>query len=297
MHTLWRGSGADQVAYFEGHGTGTTVGDPVEIEVIAETRRRHGAEVPAALGTIKANIGHTKAAAGMAGLIKAVMAVQHQVIPPAAGIDEPHPSFSAHGDMIEPAKARIWPIARPLRASVSAMGFGGINAHVVLERSSAARREWLDDYEQRLVASRQDAELFLFAANGRTRLAEHVARLRGLAPDLSRAELGDAAAACARIIERAPLRAAVVAGSASELAERLDRLHGWLEAGIVDRRDISGGVFIGSAHTAPRLGFLFPGQAAPSHLGGGLWRQRFTEVAEHSMPLRVCLPPVTASKP
>ena len=274
------GFGADQVAYFEGHGTGTAVGDPVEIEAIAETRRRHGAEAPAALGTIKANIGHTKAAAGIAGLIKAVMALQHQIIPPATGVDKPHPSFSAHRDMIEPAKAGIWPVARPLRASVSAMGFGGINAHVVLERSSAARREWLDDNERRLVASRQDTELFLFGADGRTQLAGQVARLRDLAPDLSRAELGDAAAACARIIERAPLRAAVVAGSASELAERLDRLHGWLEAGITDRRDISGGVFIGGAHTAPRLGFLFPGQAAPSHLGGGLWRQRFAEVAE-----------------
>ena len=274
------GFGADQVTYFEGHGTGTAVGDPIEIEAIAETRRRHGAKTAAALGSIKANIGHTKAAAGMAGLIKAVMALHHQVIPPATAVDEPHPSFSACAGLIEPAKARVWPSTEPLRAGVSAMGFGGINAHVVLERCRAARRAELGDGERRMLASGQDAELFVFAADGQDRLATEIDRLREMAPDLSRAEFGDAAAECAVRVDGTSWRAAVVAGSASQLAERLEQLSGWCQAGATDRLDIPGGVFIGSAGKAPRVSFLFPGQAAPAHLGGGVWRRRFAEVAE-----------------
>ena len=80
------GYGVETVSYFEGHGTGTAVGDATEIEALSGARRAADpTAAPAALGTIKGNIGHTKAAAGIAGLIKATLAVHHQVIPPATG--------------------------------------------------------------------------------------------------------------------------------------------------------------------------------------------------------------------
>jgi enediyne polyketide synthase len=278
------GFGTDTVAYFEGHGTGTAVGDPVEIAAIAELRRQHGARGPAALGTIKANIGHTKAAAGMAGLLKAVMAVRRGLIPPATAVATPNPCFAACDGLIAPARASLWPSGQPRRAGISAMGFGGINAHVVLEvadspDADAASRAAFSDDDRRLLASWQDAELFLFAAATPDDLSAAIGGLRALAADLSRAELGDAAAACAARLRPGRLRAAIVAGSASELAERLARLHGWVEAGIRDRIDSAGGVFVGAGEMTPRIGLLFPGQAAPSRLGGGLWRQRFAAAA------------------
>ncbi|HEV3001337.1 MAG TPA: polyketide synthase, partial [Solirubrobacteraceae bacterium] len=81
------------VAYFEGHGTGTAVGDPTEIRALAAIRSSGGGGSlpPAVLGSVKANIGHTKAAAGVAGLIKATMAVARGVVPPTTGCDDPHP--------------------------------------------------------------------------------------------------------------------------------------------------------------------------------------------------------------
>jgi len=78
-----------EVGYFEGHGTGTAVGDAAELAALKAARREAGATVRAALGSVKANIGHTKAAAGAAALIKATMAVHSQILPPHTGSDRP----------------------------------------------------------------------------------------------------------------------------------------------------------------------------------------------------------------
>ena len=137
------GFGIDTVAYCEGHGTGTAVGDATELEVLSRARREAKPDSPpAAIGSIKANIGHTKAAAGIAGLIKATMAVHTQVLPPTTGCEQPHPHSRGPSPALRVLReAELWPQDRPLRASVSAMGFGGINAHVVLESVVAERRE------------------------------------------------------------------------------------------------------------------------------------------------------------
>src|SRR5262249_28515595 len=125
------GYGADSVAYFEGHGTGTSVGDAVELQALSSARRKaRSTAPPAALGSIKANIGHTKAAAGVAGLIKAAMAVQSRILPPTSGCDTPHPELTQENPMLRILKSgELWPDDAPLRAGVSAMGFGGINTH------------------------------------------------------------------------------------------------------------------------------------------------------------------------
>src|SRR5215469_1409177 len=129
------GYGMDTVSYIEGHGTGTTVGDAVELQALSQARREtrsHAA--PAAIGSIKANIGHTKAAAGVAGLIKATMAVRARVIPPTTGCDTPHPELTAEQPALRILRTgELWPHDVPVRAGVSAMGFGGINTHVTLE--------------------------------------------------------------------------------------------------------------------------------------------------------------------
>jgi enediyne polyketide synthase len=154
------GFGAASVAYFEAHGTGTAVGDPTELAAIASVRRE-SATFPAVVGSIKANIGLTKAAAGLAGLIKATMALNQRVLPPGCGREQPHPAFAEAADVLAaPGEGRAWPRALPLRAGVSAMGFGGINTHLALEGEGPRRRSAVDAQMRRLLATPQDAELF-----------------------------------------------------------------------------------------------------------------------------------------
>ena len=133
---------ADAIGLLEAHGTATPTGDQVELETVARAfgGRSRGADlVP--LGTVKSNIGHAMPAAGIAGLIKAALAVHHGVRPPTLHVEEPHPAL---------APTRFRPVTElepwdragamsPRRAGVNAFGFGGINAHVVLEEAPGWR--------------------------------------------------------------------------------------------------------------------------------------------------------------
>jgi len=150
------GFGIDTVCFCEGHGTGTAVGDATELAVLTQARREARRGAPsAAIGSIKANIGHTKAAAGIAGLIKATMAVHTQVLPPTTGCGQPHPQLTRSTPALRVLhEPEVWPDGHPIRASVSAMGFGGINAHVVIDNPVAERRRKLNSREQSLVRIR-----------------------------------------------------------------------------------------------------------------------------------------------
>ena len=273
------------VGYFEGHGTGTALGDATELRALAEARR--GADGPAAVGSIKANIGHTKAAAGAAGLIKAVLAVREGVLPPTTGCGRPRRE-------IDPAVLRTLPTAEAWSAAeriagVSAIGFGGIDSHAVVAMPpSAAVRERLAPRERLLVRSPQDAEVFLFAAATRTELEHQIDALLTRAAGLSRAELGDAAAAVAAESEgvREGVRAAVVAARPSELADRLEVLAELAHDGAARTLDAPPGVFLASSTRPPRVGLLLPGQGSPGRGRGGALRRRFaaTEQLFASLP-------------
>jgi enediyne polyketide synthase len=268
----YRRAGIDSntVAYLEGHGTGTKVGDATELEVLS--RARQGATFKAALGSIKANIGHTKAAAGIAGTIKAAMALYHQILPPATGCDRP----LVTSDLEILSQGKLWPQDLPLRAGVSAMGFGGINAHIVLESPCQERRSKLTVQERQLLSTSQDEEIFFFGANNLVALQEQVDRLLKIVPDLSRAELTDLAAELSQTKEN-KFRAAIIANHPQQLSERLQTLQSWLSEPTEFRSDNTS-IFFGSSSNKPRLGFLFPGQAAPVYLNGGIWQARFDEL-------------------
>jgi enediyne polyketide synthase len=230
------GYGVETVNYFEGHGTGTSVGDATELKALSTARRRAEPSAPAAvIGSVKANIGHTKAAAGVAGLLKAAMALHTQMLPPTTGCLEPHAEFSGAQPALRVLrKGERWPHELPLRAGVSAMGFGGINTHVTLEGASDTRRRTVSARESALLASAQDAELFLLAAPDREGLLARVTRLLGLASRLSRAELTDLAATLeSSLAEEArgdaqTWRAGIVAAAPAELDARLQTLRRWL---------------------------------------------------------------------
>ncbi|MEX0611698.1 MAG: beta-ketoacyl synthase N-terminal-like domain-containing protein, partial [Pirellulales bacterium] len=307
------GFGADTIGFFEGHGTGTSVGDATELEAvlalrqcsthtpcaIAEVPRAHdsylepssgtptrhpakpaaGCTVPAtkaAIGSIKANIGHTKAAAGVAGLLKATFALHHQMLPPSVGWEQPHAKLNASDASVELLRqGRSWPADLPLRAAVSAMGFGGINTHMVLEAANPRRAEAPDARIERLTSAIQDAELFLFGGESQEQIEQQVRRLASYAAQLSYAELSDLAAELARSIAAGPVRAAVVAARPAELQRSLDTLLKWLAEGSEQRLDVDRGVFLGTAARAPSIGYLFPGQGTAASLDGGAWAVRF----------------------
>lgn len=260
------------VDFVEAHGTGTAVGDPIEVRALAALREGSRSTLP--IGSIKANIGHTKAAAGLAGLIKAVEALRCGVIPPHVSCENPHPVFAetGHRVRVNVAAERIDGTGRGL-AGVSSFGFGGINTHVVIERIGAAASPISLPCSPRS----QDVELFLFSGDGTSDIVESIAAFEGRAATLSIAEFSDAAAHAASKAGPAPIRVAIVASTDTELAERLARAKTAVIAGetLADSND---GLFVGRPSRAPRIGFLFPGQGAPCRPDGGIWRRRFAGV-------------------
>jgi enediyne polyketide synthase len=273
------------VGYLEGHGTGTAVGDATELRAFSEARRDARQDAPpAAIGTIKGNIGHTKAAAGVAGLIKATMAVHHQVIPPATGHADPHQVLTGDSPALRvPRTAELWPEGQPIRAGVSAMGFGGINAHVVLAGDDAVRRTSLDSRTVRLVGSRQDSELLLVDAASTVELRGRLASLAETCGRLAYAELGDLAATLAAGLSGGAVRAAVVTASPEQAEERLGKLLDVLDSGARNVIDASAGVFLGEGAGVPRIGYMFPGQGSGKGTDGAL-RRRFAIVRDLCLP-------------
>ena len=204
VEQAWRVAGVDPAAehaigLIEAHGTATRAGDATEL---ATLRRVFGdGGPPIGLGTVKSMIGHTMPAAGVAGLIKAALALHHETLPPTLHVEEPHPDLA--GSRFAPvAEAVPWerPPGAPRRAAVNAFGFGGINAHVVLEEAPAPVR----------------------AARARVVRGEPVLRIAGDRPeDIARAldaDDADLIARAGRAPGDGPCRLAIVAPDQRRLA-------------------------------------------------------------------------------
>ncbi|NTX13823.1 amino acid adenylation domain-containing protein [Myxococcus sp. CA056] len=133
---------SESVTYVEAHGTATPLGDPIEVTALTKAfraRLSQGARARCALGSVKTNIGHLDAAAGVAGLIKTVLALQHRELPPCLHFEQPNPKLDlASGPFFVNDTLRPWESdGTPRRAGVSSFGIGGTNAHVILEEAPA----------------------------------------------------------------------------------------------------------------------------------------------------------------
>ena len=131
------------IAYFEAHGTGTSIGDPVEIRALGSILLEAEVDEPAFVGSVKGNIGHAMSAAGIAGLIKAIKVLEHRTAPPQPDFERPHPKleFDRFPLRIATESTPLTPRnSETLRVSVSSFGFGGTNSHIVLEEAPRETR-------------------------------------------------------------------------------------------------------------------------------------------------------------
>lgn len=130
----------ETISYIEAHGTGTTLGDPIEIEALKQafdTDKKGFCRI----GSVKSNVGHLNDASGVAGFIKTVLSLKHQVIPPTIHFETPNEKIEfADSPFVVNTDLTPWSTQEsPRRAGVSSFGIGGTNAHVILEEAPAAR--------------------------------------------------------------------------------------------------------------------------------------------------------------
>lgn len=276
------GFGIETVGLFEGHGTGTAVGDTTELTALMGARKEADPDAPvAAITSIKGMIGHTKAAAGVAGLIKAALAVDNQTLPPAIGTTDPHELLAGENANLKALrKAEAWPEGTPRRAGVTAMGFGGINTHVVLDEPASRRRTAPSRRSATLAHSLQDAELLVVDGDSPKALRARLAEVAAFVATVSYGQVADLAATLQRELRGLPHRAAVVVTSPEDAERRLTHLADLLETGEGTYTAADGRSFLGRATGRARIGFLFPGQGSGQGTGGGALRRRFPEVAE-----------------
>ena len=258
------------ISYVEGHGTATPLGDPIEF---AGLTKAFGPGLPSescALGSVKTNIGHLDVAAGVAGLIKTVLALHHQQIPPSLNFQQPNPHIGlAHSPFYVNARLREWPQGPgPRRAGVSSFGIGGTNAHVVLEESPRVPRADPPTGPQLLILS---AKTEMALAQMSVNLAEALAER----PDLN---LADAAFTLQTGRKAFAHRQAVLGRTPSDVTVNLrEKKSAW--SGRVGTKDAA-------------VVFLFPGQGAQQaemarglYVGEPAFRREIDQGAEIFRPL------------
>ena len=240
---------ASRVSYVEAHGTGTALGDPIELQALAAVMDGRGPAAPVIVGSVKTNIGHLEAAAGIAGLIKVVLSLQHQQIPPHLNFRKPTPHVPWQDLPLTVPTSRVpWPAATngegPRVAGVSSFGFIGTNAHVVVEEAPIVQNH----------ASAHDRPMHVLTLSARSD-----AGLREVASRLART-IANPSAGIADICFTANTgrshfqhRAAVLTDSCADALPRLQ---------AIARGEECASVFRATVKSPPKTAFLFSGQGS-----------------------------------
>ena len=239
------GGNVEDITYIETHGTGTPLGDPIEITALtAAFRQKTQRKQFCALGAVKTNIGHLDAAAGTAGLIKTLLALKYAEIPPSLHFQEPNPKIDfANSPFFVQSRLGSWPQGdRPRRAGVSSFGIGGTNAHIIVEEAPSlpVNPSLIRPYQLLPFSARTPEALRQTCQNVVTYLQQH--------PESS---LADAALTLQVGRGEFAHRRFLVGKSADELAA-------WQEAKAVEVE----------SDRSPSLAFLFPGQGS-QYMGMG----------------------------
>ena len=243
------------VELVEGHGTGTKVGDAIELEALGQIYREAG--VPAAhtaMGSVKSQIGHTKAAAGVAGLIKIALSLHNKVQPPSIKVDKPlDPLLAQDSPLYLNATSRPWMPrgSHKRRGAVSAFGFGGSNFHAVLEEHNT---------DKSLINWDGHVQILAFSAQTRSELATRLKQIptpfNQLAVFAAHTRLDfkpDAACRLLIVVEKDKTDVARILANALTLLEKYADRAAW---------NAPEGIFFGSGKKQGKLGILFPGQGS-----------------------------------
>ena len=235
----------EQVSYVEAHGTGTSLGDPIEVKSLkAVLMKERKSDLPCWLGSVKTNFGHLEGAAGIAGLIKAVLSLQNQQIPPHLHFKQLNPYISFKKTTFAiPTEFQPWNVEPRRIAGVSAFGFGGTNCHVILEEAPAAAP----------VTSHVQRPLHLLALSAKSdrALRELVQRYQNFCTSQPDADIGNICFTANTGRSHFEHRLNVVAESSEQLAEHLKALATQKAIGKRTREE-----------DEPKIAFLFTGQGS-----------------------------------
>jgi acyl transferase domain-containing protein len=250
---LRAGVAPETISFVEGHGTATPLGDPIEVAALNEAFGLGGSRPnTCALGSLKSNLGHLDTAAGVAGLIKTILAIRHRQLPPSLHFTSPNPKIEfGAGPFYVNTRLQDWPEgSTPRRAGVSSFGMGGTNAHVVVEEAPA-----ID--EQAVEHSRR---LLVLSARSEAALERATDDLTAFLRANPRARLDDVAFTLQVGRKAFNHRRAIVCGDASGAIAAMEACHAQpLLSSVAENRDRS-------------FAFMFPGQGAQyPGLGRGLF--------------------------
>lgn len=260
----------ESITYIETHGTGTLVGDPIEVEALNEAYGQHTDKTGyCGIGSVKSNIGHLGETAAAASLIKAVMALKHRQLPPSLGFETPNPAMNLEASpFYVNHELKDWTSDGPLRCGVTALGAGGTNCHVILEQAPESLPGEDARNKQLLVLSAKTAEALNQAS---IRLAETL----DADPDL---DLADAAFTLALGRRPMPHRRILVAADAKEASARLrdpgHKMVASLEAGQDRAKTV----------------FMFPGGGAQY---AGMGRDLYDQDEVYRAAIDTCLSIIT----
>ncbi|QDU54007.1 type I polyketide synthase [Aeoliella mucimassa] len=271
---------AADISYVEAHGTGTPLGDPIEMQALTEIfQRASDDDQPLHVTSVKANIGHTETVSGAAGLIKTVLLMQQELIPPQLYFESINPHIALDGSrIVVPQHATPWPAAGGRRlAGISSFGFGGTNTHLLIEAPSADLVATKDEPEQveRIPAEQVDPTLaaeprhrHVLKLSGRTsdaieRQAEQIASYLGEHPEATLADVCFTANTGRADFNH---RAAIASDSRESLEKALATLAAGKASPTVKRGQVKG-------IARPKVAFLFTGQGSQyAQMGRELYR-------------------------
>ncbi|MFD9718898.1 amino acid adenylation domain-containing protein [Streptomyces sp. NPDC059076] len=240
-----------QVDYVETHGTGTPLGDPLELRALDAVLGNRGTAGPLLVGSVKTNVGHLEPAAGVAGLIKVVQSLRHERIPPHLNLSEVNPEIGIEDLSLEiPTRAVPWPRGERVRiAGVSSFGASGTNAHLIVEEAPA------EPAPATPASVERTAQLLTLSAKSPAALTALAASYGDRLATATDAELADICYTAATGRSHFPHRLAVTASSVAEMGQRL----AGCAAGDQPTGSRRGHV---TAVSDPRVVFLFTGQGA-----------------------------------